>query len=484
MHSVLHALRSGPMAAVYRDALRTERKPLCTPSNEKKCEVGVRGFGSVGTVEYNFDAHGTNAKGRSTQVMIACMCIGRDCIDSILIRPVHVEGVDTCLFMSVDNEFVNCQAELLRSVQRDADDGVTEKYSHGNYFKYNVNDIRKKTFWNAEGERGYARNCTAADFANLPVLDLDTLNESSPVSSDMRAVPEMRKACQPPPGVTFYRPATKEQGTQCGNTYKYAASAATHRASLQDSIATGNDVSSYFEPKPPLVSNTELTLTCSAAVLGVIFVYSQYSQFAGSPCPTTTILFATILFQFVSFMLEALPLHMALFAEFQASKWITEFAFLDASLALGSDQLSDQGSARGSVLILTSLLGTVGYQYTRRGAVAALTAAFDLVALFIVCGTVWHFLGEKHDQTWVWRRKRGRVGRVRWGRRRKSDAARGLQRTEVWKCSEEQSPGASEGWSQQSSDWHSADLHSVDLSVWSDHPEDEAEDVPKCNTNV
>lgn len=396
MLSIIHSVRSGPLSEVYKSSLSTASSSPCKPEQGKKCEVGIDGFGTAGEVQYEFESAKRNNKGRSTQVMVGCQCLSVECDIAILIRPVNVfrtlpggnlqdTGKRTCIYEAVNGKFSDCHGELLRVSVR----GEKErpKYTRGEgKFDYAVVESLSER-WNATGQRGWTRDCLDTDIAALPVINTSRLAKDD-IDFNVHRTQPKGPHCTPPENVQYYRSEEEADGEDCGKVYEYAASAAAHMASQGDEIAVGNLESSHLTKKPPLVSNTELTLVCSAAALGILVLWTMYRKQISSKHTSIGRLGFCVLGQVFSYVLEALPLHSALTSEFSAMRWSSIFAFADGTLALAKDQISGQGTAKGSVLILTSLVGEVQYRDTREIIVVILALLFDVLALGIIAATI------------------------------------------------------------------------------------------------
>lgn len=395
--------RSGPLSNVYRSTLGTEASTPCVPDSERKCEVAIDGFGTVGEVHFVFESSLANIKGRSTQVMIACRCLSEECGDAVLVRPIDVRDEQgnqvnngTCIYEAVDGNFTDCHTELLRVTYRDR--GHRPNYMRGTgAFNYSVTDPNYGDFWNATGQRGWERDCTDRDVNELSVFDSAALRPENVAFNVHETNPSVSHCKPPTESVTYFR-EEEAAGEECSTLFKYAAAAAAHRATQQDEIAIGNVESSYVYPKPELVSDTELALSCSGAGLGLLFVWSMFrkQQYKRNATMWYILWVATI--QVLSFLLEALPLHTALGSEISAREWVSQFASVDGTVALAKGHSTPQGSAEGSVLILTSVLGEVRYRHTRVGLLAGLTVFFDITVLTLVVLTFLRKLRVRHMQ--------------------------------------------------------------------------------------
>lgn len=399
--------RSGPLSSVYRSTLGTEASTPCVPDRERKCEVAIDGFGTVGEVHFEFESSLSNIKGRSTQVMIACRCISDECGDAVLIRPIDVLTTDeqgkevntgrrTCIYEAVDGNFTDCHTELLRVTYRDR--GHRPNYVRGSgAFNYSVIDPNYGDFWNATGQRGWARDCMDSDLTDLSVFD-SALLSSENVAFNLHKTNPSASHCKPPAESVSYFRENDAAGEECSTLIEYAAAAAAHRATQQDEISIGNVESSYVYPKPELVSDTELALSCSGAGLGLLFVWSMFRKQLYKRNATMLYIIWVVAIQVLSFLLEALPLHTALGAEISARNWVSQFASVDGTVALAKGHSTAQGSAQGSVLILTAVLGEVRYRDTRVGLLASLAVFFDITVGTLVVLTMVRKLRVRHMQ--------------------------------------------------------------------------------------
>lgn len=396
--SSVSALRSGPMSEVYRSTLASSASMTYEPGSERKTEVAINGFGSVGEVQYEFNNFRHNLKGRSTQVLVACRCLAVECGVAVLVRPINVvrktangtiEEKGTCLYEAVDNKFSDCHSELLRVSQRERTT-QPEYLNKGLGWVYTVQDkdTYSSDFWTATGQRGWTRNCTATELDNLPTVDLSKLTSDDIQFNDHSTAPG-GPHCSAPPNVQYYREEA-EDGATCAAIYEYAAAAAAYRATQQDEVAVGNLPSTYITAKPELTTDTELALSLSAAGLGVLFAWSMYRRQMKKNDGKRPIkqLMCGVMTQVLSYALEALPLHIALGHEISARNWVSLFAFADGTVTLARDLTRSQDTAAGSVLVLVGVLGEVSYLSTREVMIAVFTALFDLVVSGIIALTI------------------------------------------------------------------------------------------------
>lgn len=406
--STVSALRTGPVSEVYRSTLTSSASKTCEPGSNQKCEVAINGFGTVGEVQYNFSTTRHNLKGRSTQVMVACRCLSKECEVAVLVRPINVvrktpDGKmestgQTCLYEAVDNKFSDCHSELLRVSQRERNVLQPEYMHKDKRWNYTVQDQDHPSsdFWTANGQRGWTLNCTDTELGKLDPVSLSKLSElakqdkkSRDIEFNVHVTAPGGPHCTAPRNVKYFR-EDHEGGATCAEIYEYAASAAANRGTQQDEIAVGKLSSTYITAQPELTTDTELALSLSAAGLGILFVWSMYRKQIEKRNVKTPIKYLTcgVMKQVFSYALEALPLHIALGQEISARNWVSLFAFADATVSLAEDLTKPQGSAAGSVLVLVGVLGEVRYLSTREVMIAVFTALFDLTACGIIATTI------------------------------------------------------------------------------------------------
>lgn len=388
--TVTAAPRSGPISAVYRATLSAEQSPACIPGLEEMCQVAADSFAKVGEVRYDFNDTRRNIRGRSKQVMIACRCLSADCELAILVRPVDIftrspngdlafSGKRTCLYESVNGKLSDCHSEVLRVSYHTRDASQDDLSPDG--FDYSVNNEHHGDFWNAKGRRGTRVECLDTDISKIPTVNLSNVKPGD-VRFNKHHVSPRQASCRGHGNMQFYRSADAEDGESCFRIYSRTVSAAAHAASQQDCYAVGKTVGTYLQPATvTLVSNTELALSCSATVLGIIFLASLYLKEMKRENSTYKSLAWAVLFQCLSYALEALPLHTALGSEISARDWRSLFAFVDATL--GSNTEGSTG-----VLVITTVLGEVQHNATRVQTVAILTAVFDFIALSLIFLTI------------------------------------------------------------------------------------------------
>lgn len=396
-HGLISTLRSGPLSSVFRSSLLSNEGGSCEPRSDTKCELAINGFGSVGEVHYNFSNNIRKVEGHSTQVMIACRCLSKECGVAILLRPVNVLSRETnetirrtCLYEVFRGKYSDCHTELMRVSYRPVDQ--PPEFYHGNdSFEYYPRTERK--VWFAEGQRGWTHDCFEDEVACLRRIDLKSIKpENIEFNKHTTAA---NNSCSPPAGVEYVVDRNDADGQECVELYDIASGEGAHRGTQQDEIATGEMEGSYFNEKPSRISDTELALICSAAGLGAMFVWTMYwKQMKTKVKSTMKTLGAVVLAQVLSYALEALPLHIALGNEIGAARWRSLFAFVDGTIAVAKDNSGPQGSANGSVLVLTGVVGEVRYSETREGVVWALTVMFDLMVTIVIAMTVFQKGGQ------------------------------------------------------------------------------------------
>lgn len=390
--------RSGPLPSVYRTVITSNiTSEPCNTRPGQKCEVAIDGFGTVGEVHYVFNKTRTNFQGRSTQVMVACRCLSEECGVAVLMRPVNITrtrkdgtkvetGRRTCLYEKVNGNFTDCHSELLRVSYRQKNS--RPNYLHLHDFNYSVIDA----FWNATGQRGWTRACDENEIKALPVIKLADLEKAARAGTGFNykhiKSPNPKSQCRPHPGAQYYRTEEADEGT-CTEIYDHAAAAAAYTGTQQDTIATGTRVSTMQDEPPILLGDTEIALICSAAGLGLLFVWSRFvKRLKPEDNSWKHLCFSVVAQAIMLYVLETLPMHTALQSETRAKKWSTILAFADGTLMLAKEQLDPHGSAVGSVLILTAVVGEVSYKYTKVVKIIAITVFFDLAALAIIALTV------------------------------------------------------------------------------------------------
>ncbi|CDF36175.1 unnamed protein product [Chondrus crispus] len=415
-HRTIAASRTGPMSAVYRAALASNASQECNPFSGHQCEVAINGFGTVGEVQYTFNNSRENLQGNSTQVMVACRCIGQgknsaECGVALLVRPITLTrvgadgereetGRHVCIYEAVGEKFSDCHSELVRLSTRPA--GTKPEYwRHPLNFTYEVPDPISGDYWRADGQRGWTHDCEEAEFDALPEYNISNLRREDLRFNNHTTPAGKGGYCRPPEGVQYYRDVAEGSDDECAELYDFAAPSSAHIATQQDEIAVGQDPHTYISEKTPLTSYTELALSVSAACLGVLFAWSMYRKIMKKKNAEQPVKYFLVglLKQVMSYALEALPLHIALAHEVGCRHWWSQFAFMDATITLAHGFTGAQGSARDSMLVITAVMGEVEYLYTNESLLALITALFDLIAIAIFILTVVrktkHLLEEK-----------------------------------------------------------------------------------------
>ena len=406
---VIHSARDGPLQAEYPDILKTRMEnQTCYPSKTHSCGVAINGFGTTGEVHYTFKNSHLNIMGSSIQVMVSCRCLNRnvnkygrknECSKCLLMRPVKVckpasddpkcrhPDNRTCLYEQdiSSSLYSEGMTELLRITRRSRDIGP-EYIENGHNFTYDVSSADNRSQWTAAGQRAWMRKCTAAEISSLPTLDPMKVKGSEVGINTHETDPHNN--CNPPQGVRYYREESVEKGDACAKLYDYASSAANFRGTQQDDYAMAKHAGTYMDAKPSIVSNTELALSCSAAALGSLCVSVIFRKQLNKKNRSTGYIVGLVLIQFFSYILEALPLHLAMLEEIKAENWIGRFSFLEVTLAVAEDAIKPEGSARGSIMILIGVLGQVGYAKTKYQLIIVLTVLFDSITLAVMLWTI------------------------------------------------------------------------------------------------
>lgn len=372
-NQVYHSDRTGPVASSYREAL-FRSSTTCTPNSTTRCDVAINGFGTVGEVTYRFRHDADNLRGYSTQVQVACRCLSQDCAKALLMRPVNVlangkQVGETCLYSrhTAIGKMSACHAELLRTVPRPV---RQESPRYRNKFGFNFSVVSNMGEWVAVGERGWTNNIQQADLLRIPKLDV--LNES--ILEDVAQLLHNSKT-------EYVQAIDPTDGAICAHTYAYGAAGAAWRGTQQDNHAVGKFADTYRTQKPVLITDTELALACSAAAIGAFTVWAMFWKRWSRESKSRKTLFFVVCAQLLLHILESLPLYVALVDEVGASSWKSEFAFVDGTLAVSTPPEGPQGTAKGSILILTAVVGRVGYKQTRVPLVAGLTVSFNVFSI-------------------------------------------------------------------------------------------------------
>lgn len=432
-YKVTSTLRSGPLSSVFRSSLSSNEIEGCEPRADTKCEIAINGFGTVGEVHYNFTSNDRQLKGRSTQVMVACRCLSKECGVAILLRPVNVISRETetpirrtCMYEVFRGRYSDCHAELLRVSYRPVNQLPEISHSR-DYFRYHPKWDEK--VWYAEGQRGWTHDCYEDQVASLRRVNIGSITEKNIKFN--KHTTAAKNSCSPPEGIEYVVEENDADGEECAKLYHYAASGGAHRGTQQDEIATGASEESYLAEKPDLISDTELALVCSAAGLGAMFVWTMYWKQMKKDKDNLKRLGAVILAQILSYTLEALPLHIALGNEIRAAAWRCLLAFMDGTLAVARETLEVQGSVNGSILVLTGVVGEVRYSQTREWLVWVLTVMFDLMVAVVITITALgkgrQIVRENKEEIYVkgkitgYKRKRRTRRRISWRMGREED---------------------------------------------------------------
>ena len=90
---VLHSDREGPLNQIYRDALKDSfNKSGCSSQESHSCEIAADDKGTIAKTRFYFKNRQQNIRGRSTQAMISCRCVSKDCAKAVLLQPMRVNN--------------------------------------------------------------------------------------------------------------------------------------------------------------------------------------------------------------------------------------------------------------------------------------------------------------------------------------------------------------------------------------------------------
>ena len=383
--------RTGPFSAVYRAALSvlSSSKEPCKNFRDNYCQVAANSFGLVGQTYYTFNNSQNNIQGNSIQVILSCRCIDPSCERAILMRSVNVERRDgderktpsnrtVFLYQAVDGKLSDCHSELFNITNPSKASSFSNSKSTGTKIVYPVIDPFHQDYWTATRYSGLQSSCVETEIENLPTIDLSSLIASD-INSTGRYV-GLSGGCKPPPGIQYYRATGESDEDKLSDLYSNATRSAKTVASQQDCYSIGKRPIAYMRPRSiQLISDTELALVCSSAVLGILLLWSMLRKLMHNREEYTRFIIAGILFQVVlSYILEALPLHAALVNEIRAEKWYSPLAFADATYT----HMNRDGK-RDGVLMFIIDIGEARFLRTRVSLVACLSAFFTFVAIGI-----------------------------------------------------------------------------------------------------
>eukprot|EP00179_Madagascaria_erythrocladioides_P006176 CAMPEP_0198320022 /NCGR_PEP_ID=MMETSP1450-20131203/9037_1 /TAXON_ID=753684 ORGANISM="Madagascaria erythrocladiodes, Strain CCMP3234" /NCGR_SAMPLE_ID=MMETSP1450 /ASSEMBLY_ACC=CAM_ASM_001115 /LENGTH=550 /DNA_ID=CAMNT_0044023455 /DNA_START=117 /DNA_END=1769 /DNA_ORIENTATION=+ len=421
---VIHSERTGPMPSAFRDAYFKSNLPKCAGGIDDRCNAAADGLGTIGRVGYRFESSLANLRGSSMQTQIACLCVNVDCSLSVVIHPVVIEenngSKSTECLLAYNEEaekLITCPIELLR-ISPNTEDTVPDPAQDKRAWNFSV--ITEQDWWVATGFRSQLAQWTREQFDDVPFFERDIygFNSEEVEANFLLQVPTSQ------PKVSLFRgvtPALSGQGNPCDLPLRVAANGAAWIATQQDRHATGREEETYLEAKPQLVSDTELALVGSAAALGTLAGFSILHRAETSLLDANIfsphferrkalVSYAmTVLVALLAFVLEALPLQVALGQEIGASRWMSEMLALDVALGVNGDKspsnirLGENGVAsNGSVAVASALIGKVSYHSTRASLVGGLTAAFDIL---FVLRLLWHSVKQIRLLRAVWKHR-------------------------------------------------------------------------------
>lgn len=386
--SVFTSDRSGPLAAVFRVTVG-ESQLSCRPNATHTCGPATS-FGDVGAALYRYEDSERNFEGNSVQHMVACRCLQPNCTTAVHMRPVLVTEVatqrvtKTCVYRMAneDRRFPDCHAQiphLAAYPRRKAP--LRNTPSGGVHVKYAVEDERHGDFWDVDALRGWHYNCTDTEYARLPRI----------AERDIRTIPashtshhhhgSMSTVCRGEPGYTLYRPIDDAAATLCARMHDRAIAAARFRSTQQDCFANAKSRIAYLQPPPiQLVSDADLSLSCSAAVLGLLLLIAMCREVMRKPPSSYWRVARFFALQTTYVALETLPLFVIFGTELAAKRWSTLLAYVDVVRA-SDEELPKDG---GGVLIFIPVIGDIGYNFTRLALVTSVTAVFLFTSIAIL----------------------------------------------------------------------------------------------------
>mmetsp|Transcript_6925 Transcript_6925/g.14316 ORF Transcript_6925/g.14316 Transcript_6925/m.14316 type:complete len:558 (-) Transcript_6925:329-2002(-) len=390
--ATFHSERSGPLGRTYREAYAAVGDAQCGFEPwDQRCNVAIKGLGTVSIVGYDFFSRTENIHGHSVQTQIACQCLNKDCTKAVVIRPVDIwngsvrVGRDCVYAWAPDNRsLLSCHIEML-NVQINQKDSLPRK-SDPDVWEYIVN-VSKDEWWSAVGYRGRDFNISEKEFHLLPSA---VVNYDSPI---LNLKPMAQSQIQ---WIRSSNPGPESFTHSCSATSDWAKLGSSWIASQQDQYAIGLVDAVYLEPQPSLISDTELTLVASNAALGVIagWFLLRKSERALQKADILSIRFqrhvaifhylGTLLAVIIVFLLEALPMQVALIQEVQGERWSTEILHVDLTVASSGDLLDSTLASRASnssALVASIILGKARYIRTRVVLLSMLTALFNAVFL-------------------------------------------------------------------------------------------------------
>jgi len=322
----------------------------------------------------------------------------------VLLQPIHVHRDgdtndvvrNTCVFERVKDTdlFAECHTELLRVTSRKKPRTTAEAPGNLQFFEADSNapwvyDLVRDAGWLAYGQRGWRRAISESEYNKLNTFNLSELASriEDKMGSDREDEQFYFAYRQAAAETELVRESTIEGGEDCGEIYEYSVAGAAWYGSQQDEIAIGRLGSAYLEPQPPLITTTELTLSCSAAALGTYTIWRISRRPLDTSRTALEDLLIVLFIQILLHALESLPLHLALVGELRALRWESQFAYVDGTLAVAQD-MGRAKTARESVYIATALIGQVSYFRTRVGLVIGLVVFFDVAGLAGLVATV------------------------------------------------------------------------------------------------
>lgn len=404
--TLVRSSRSGPVQNVFRSTLSTFL--TCTPNTTHTCRPAAsRLFGTVGNAYYFFNHSDHNFIGQSLQAIIACRCLNTNCSHAVQIRPVTIVDDDdkhTAVYIAIDNGGVlgypDCLSQVYRVVPNRRNEQLPQ-VENTPLLQFSVADARVGDFWNVSAYRGWHYRCTKADVLKLPTINVSTIATSA--LRPLETTFDLSSPCKPKGASMMFR-AMESEEEEVAAIYKRAAEAAMIQGSGQDCFANGREPRAYLsKASVSLVSDTELALACSAALLGLLFMIGacrKFTEESDQGMVTKKRLSSFLFAQIIYLVLETLPLLVLLIIELQASRWRSVFAFIDAVRVTSGASDQDKISTDG-VLLITETVGDIQHLYTRTGLLFTLTLTLVVLSILVIATVFWraYQVGRKTDSS-------------------------------------------------------------------------------------
>lgn len=382
--------RSGPLGNVFRVTLTTTAG--CKPNKTHTCRPASTAFGLVGDARYTFNDANLNVMGQSVMSMRICVCLQANCSEAINMMPVGITDAQgdvighTVLYereSTPNGRFSDCFGTVAR-VDAESRFAKQPNVSSIQPEAYQVDNDVIGDHWSVVAHRGWTTTCSLQEVAKLPLINLSTITSSEGISNSDGV--SLASPCRPRPGMKLYKSGAEESKLAI-ELYDKAIANAIYQSKQQDCFGNGKSSQTYLTPpSAELASPTDLTLACSAAILGVLLLMSMCRDWIRNYMKKRLLCFfltAQLLYVF----LETLPLFVVLATELQAQRWSSILAWIDVALAGKVEGDNDFG-----VMIFTIVVGDLKHEHTNVLLTGILTAFFIglnmLVAIYVVTRTL------------------------------------------------------------------------------------------------